>query len=702
MILAPWPIDPSTLLSQPLKFSAGLLGYYVAVTVPFLFAGLAIATPLAAYPQAANRLYAADLLGAGLGCLAAVAALTKLDAAGAIAVCGAIFIASGAFYSAPAKRAGVFGVIALLVAGVAPVAGQFIGFVPAQSKQLADCEQILFTQWSPVNRVDLCQPNVKGSFWSTFGRSPHYHGDSPEVLDLEYDGHNGSNVHRLGDGHWLDMFKSHLLRTPYLLKPKPRVLVIGVGGGIDIMNALWEGASHVTGVDLQPITIGLLHGPFLSRWTGGIFERPEVELVASEGRHYVRSHDDRYDVLQITAVDTFSAQSTGAYVLAESYLYTVEAFEDYLSHLTDDGVLSIVTGDIRVASVPLAHATRLALIAREALRRRGVSDPENHIMIVGDQWSFSTLGNLLVKRTPFTPAEVRRVREFVSASPADPRLTRPEEKHSFVVCLAPGGIGNPKITQLVDAPDAELTRLLAKSNFALGPVTDDHPFFFHSLKWRAVLSGLVASGVELWYFPGSFTGQLMLLIMLGQAILIGGVLIVLPLARRGLGQLPRKTTLGFLAYFLGLGLGFLMIEISFVQKYVLVLGYPTYSLSVTVCSLLVSAAVGAALSRRGWSRPERFLSLLLVATVGLVVLEGAALPVLRAHVLAASLPVRVAMTVLMQFPLGVVLGMYFPTGLELLRRLEPRLDSLGLGGQRRRLRGGHGVGRHPGDGDRLL
>ncbi|HEX4073467.1 MAG TPA: hypothetical protein VHX68_19960, partial [Planctomycetaceae bacterium] len=199
------------------------------------------------------------------------------------------------------------------------------------------------------------------------------------------------------------------------------------------------------------------------------------------------------------------------------------------------------------------------------------------------------------------------------------------------------------------------------------------PFFFHSLKWRAVLSGLVVPGVELWYFPGSFTGQLMLLIMLGQALLIGGVLIVLPLARRGLGQLPRKTTLGFLAYFLGLGLGFLMIEISFVQKYVLVLGYPTYSLSVTVCSLLVSAAVGAALSRRGWNRPERFLSMLLVVTVGLVVLEGAALPVLRAHVLAASLPVRVAMTVLMQFPLGVALGMYFPTGLELLRRLEPRL-----------------------------
>jgi hypothetical protein len=679
VILAPWPIDPSTLLSQPFSFSAGLLGYYVAVTVPFLFAGLAIATPLAAYPRAANRLYAADLLGAGLGCLAAVAALSKLDAAGAIAACAAIFVAAGALYWTPGRRAGLLWAIAVIFAAGTPFAGQVIGFVPTQSKQLAKAlsdphAQLLFTQWSPVNRVDLCMPGEpKYSFWAGIGRSPNYKGDAPEALEIDYDAHNGSNVYHYEGPNSLAMLGTHMLRTPYLLKPKPRVLVIGVGGGIDIMNAIWQGASHVTGAELQPITVNLLQGPFLARWTQGLFKRPDVELVASEGRHYVRSHDERYDILQITAVDTFSAQSTGAYVLAESYLYTVEAFEDYLSHLSDDGVLSIVTGDIRIASVPLAHVTRLALIAREALRRRGVAVPQNHIMIVGDQWPHSTLGNLLVKRTPFTAEEVRRVREFVSANPADPHVTPPEDNHGFIVCLAPGGVGDPKITRLIDAPDAELTRLLANSNFALGPVTDDHPFFFHSLKWRAVLSGLVVPGVELWYFPGSFTGQLMLLIMLAQAILIGGVLIVLPLARRGLGQLSRKRTLGFLAYFLGLGLGFLMIEISFVQKYVLVLGYPTYSLSVTVCSLLVSAAVGAALSRRGWSRPERFLSLLLGATVGLVVLEGAALPVLREHVLAASLPVRVAMTVLMQFPLGVALGMYFPTGLELLRRLEPRL-----------------------------
>ncbi len=137
MLLAPWPINPSIMLDKPLTFFAGLLGYYIAVTIPFLFAGLAIATPLAAYPYRANRLYGADLLGAGLGCLAAVVALSKLDAAGAITVCAAIFIASGAFYLMPARSSALLAAVAIVLAGGTPFAGLAIDFVPTASKQLA-------------------------------------------------------------------------------------------------------------------------------------------------------------------------------------------------------------------------------------------------------------------------------------------------------------------------------------------------------------------------------------------------------------------------------------------------------------------------------------------------------------------------------------------------------------------------------------
>ncbi len=684
-ILAPRPISPATMLTQPGTFFIGLLGYYIAVTVPFLFAGLAVAAPLAAYPHRVNRLYAADLLGAGLGCLAAVLALIVFDGAMAITICAAIFIAGGALYMGAGKTGGLLTAGAVALLAVSPLAARFLDFVPTDTKQGGKALRVpgaerLFTQWSPIDRVDLYRPADPDSGWLTqtsgwwthIGMSPKYTGKKPELLTIMKDASSVTDVYRYRGPHSLDMLGTHLLRTPYVLKQKPRVLVIGVGGGIDVMNALWQGASHVTGVDLQPITNALLLG-MLSDWTGGVFHRPDVELVASDGRHYVRSHDDRYDVLQITFVDSYSAQTTGAYVLSESYMYTVEAFQDYLSHLNDDGVVSIIYCDIARADTPPPppHQTRLALTAREALRRSRAGDPQAHIMLVA--WHnygpspeaagamyHTYVADLLVKRSPFTPDEVQRMRKFT-------------DDNGLLLLLAPGGVEESTLSRLMDAPDAKLPRLLRELPLALNPVTDDNPFFFHFLRWPDVIFGALRGEKTVWCWPGSLTSQLMLLMMLGQALLVGGALIILPLARQGLGRLPRSTTIAFLTYFLGLGLGFLMIEISFMQKYMLVLGNPTYSLSVTICSLLVSAAVGAALCRRGWGRPQRFLGVLLAATIGLVVLEGAAMPVLRESLLAAPFPMRIGVTAAMQFPLGVALGMYFPTGLELLRRIEPRL-----------------------------
>jgi hypothetical protein len=161
--------------------------------------------------------------------------------------------------------------------------------------------------------------------------------------------------------------------------------------------------------------------------------------------------------------------------------------------------------------------------------------------------------------------------------------------------------------------------------------------------------------------------------MLAQSVIVGAALIFLPFMFRRRKRTPRRQTFGYLLYFLGLGLGFLLIEISFVQKNVLILGYPTYSLTVTIFSLLIFAALGAVLSQRGWARPRRFLGGLLAVTVGLMLLEVCVSPAIRDRFLAAPLPMRILVTAALQFPLGTCLGMYFPTGVELLRRAEPSL-----------------------------
>jgi hypothetical protein len=658
-ILGPLPLEPHSLLHAPGTFFL------------FLLAGLAIAAPLSAFPERVNRLYAADLFGAGLGCAGAVLALSTLDGPGAIAICAAIFFAAGAVYAAPSRLAAGLAALAVALGLSTPLATRVLDFRPTGTKALGaalqqEGTQMLFTRWSPVNRVDLFRSADTG-WWTNFGRSPRYAGPVPRKLSIQYDGHNGSDVYEVRNRDTLKMLDSHLLRTPYVLRQEPRVLVIGVGGGVDVLNALYHGASHVTGLELQPITIELLNGP-LASWTGGWFQRPEVELVAGEGRHFVRAHDDLYDVIQITAVDTFSAQTTGAYVLAESYLYTVEAFEDYLADLREAGIVSIVLGSplYDEPDLPSPLIARLLLVAREALERRGVQDPSAHLMVAGQVYRGppgapgkargTMLANMLVNDSPFTADEVARVRRFLEAN-------------RFRMVLSPGATGDPAFVDLVSGDAEALERHLEAQRFVIAPVTDERPFFYHVLRWGSLLSGEKI----LWYMPGSTTGLLVLLMMLIQALLLGAALILLPLLRGARGALSRRTTAGFLVYFLALGLGFLLIEISFVQKYVLLLGYPTYSLSVTIFSLLVFAALGAALSRRWWGDPRRFLAILLAATLGLVLLEVQVLPWVRENVLAASLPTRIGVTALLQLPLGVVLGMYFPTGVELVRQLEPRL-----------------------------
>ncbi|MEN8182646.1 MAG: hypothetical protein ABFS46_08940 [Myxococcota bacterium] len=671
LLLAPHPLDPDRLLAEPLGFSLGLLGYYAVVAIPFLLAGAAIAAPLAAHATEVSRLYAADLVGASLGCLLAVAALHWLDGPAALWLCGVILVVAGAFYAPSTRLTWVLAALAGVLVLTAPGAHRVLRFQPSPSKQLASGLRqpgatTLFTRWSPVNRVDLYRvPRDRGGMWGSFGLSPHFEGSKPRVLDIQYDGHNGSNVFEVKGPDSLRMLDQHLLRTPYLLSHAPRVLVIGVGGGIDILNAIRRGASRVTGVDVQQITVDL-HQGMLSGWTGGRFQRPEVELVAAEGRHYVRSQGRLYDLIQITAVDTFTAQSTGAYLLAESYLYTVEAFDDYLDHLEEDGVFSIVLGDwlYRDPSLPSPLATRLALVAREALERRGVENPRDHILLVAQRFETgapgpvtgNVIGDLLVKKKPFRPDEIATLRGFA-------------ETHGFELRLAPDSEGDASISRLVNAPGDELGAALEAQPFVVHPVTDDRPFFYHVLPWASLASGERI----LWIFPGSTTGQIVLLLMLGQALVLGAVLIGLPLRRVPAGALSRRRTLHFLLYFLGLGLGFMLVEISFIQNYVLLLGSPTYSRSVTLCSLLLFTGVGAALCPRGWRRPRHFLLGLVGVTVALVVIEVLALPQVREALLEASLGARLTATFLLQLPLGICLGMYFPTGVELLRRSEPRL-----------------------------
>jgi hypothetical protein len=374
-----------------------------------------------------------------------------------------------------------------------------------------------------------------------------------------------------------------------------------------------------------------------------------VEIHASEGRHFVRSTDRRYDLIQLTGVDTLAALSSGAYVLAENYLYTTGAYRWYLRALRDDGVLSIGALDFHPRSGYPRHALRFSALSHEALSEEGVARPHEHVMVIAAARDPAEFEVLTGKR-PFTDAEIDAVERFIDANQFEPWYlpNRPQRQL-------------PLFRTLLEGSEAERAAFFESTFLDLRVTTDDRPFFFSFYKWRHLLEH--RDEIDVGHTLA--TGQIVLALMLALAVLFSAVTIALPMvrARAAAGAMPGRA--GFLAYFAALGAGFIFAEISFVQRFILFLGYPTYSLTVMLFSFLTAAGVGAHLSGRLPDRPARVLPALVAALTALVVFYVLALPANFDALLAAPLAVRVATTVALCTPLGGLLGTFFPYGIRL-------------------------------------
>ncbi len=673
--LAQFPIEVENLVHKPLKFSASLLVYYFVVGAPFLLSGFAISVPFAAYPNAMGRLYFWDLLGAAAGCAITVWLIELFTVPGLIfASAGILLMAAAAIAwsggrAGPSVRLAAAGTLVLVLA--AP-AGHLLPVSITSSKHLASYlaaapgvppfEQRAdrMSKWTAINRVDAFgwdTPSPK-SWWSGIGVGKSFHGEFPQVSRLAYDGSNGSDVYEFhGDiDREFEFLDHHLLTLPYLLLDKPNVVAIGVGGGVDLFNAIKHGARHVTGVELQSETVKLLHDR-LRTFNSGFYDRGDVTLVAGEGRHFMRRTNDTFDLVQITAVDTFAAQAAGAYVLAESYLYTVEAMEDYLRRLGPDGIVTVVVGDLSPPDELPPLITRLGLIGLRALERSGVDDPGANIVIVEatDEGRAAHNESALVKKTPFTAAQIARISEFAA-------------ENGFRVVYAPG-MADSRLSPILGRDEQARRREIDASRFNVDATYDSNPFFYNIARWKNLSPN---SGI---YFimPGSFIGQVVLLLMVVQSTLLGAALVIAPLLLGARSGVRGAGIAGYLAYFLALGVGFMFLEISFVQTFVLFLGSPTYALSVTIFSLLLFSSLGSLFSGRFASRPEPVLQRLAPALAVVIVVYTFGLSRLFDAALHLELASRILIAVAAQMPIGLMLGMFMPLGIACIARENPRL-----------------------------
>ena len=658
-----------------------MLTIYALAALPFFGGGLVVTLAISRLSSRINAVYAADLTGAAIGCLILIPLLDRLGAPGVVLGAATLPLIAATLFAPANSRGGVAGIGAAIM--LLPLAGQLSGLalfdVTVTKGHQGD--RVLFSKWNSFSRIGV-YARTHGD-WSL---SDAYKGPLPDTRYMDIDSAASTPILHVSPDlsnaqhlrYELTAFAYHLKSrnsglgirdstpgirdsTTSTTNPKSRIpspgftaLVIGPGGGRDLVSALVFGARHVDGVEINPIIADDVMRDRFREFSGGIYTHPRVRIVVDDGRSFVRRTPDRYDVIQASLVDTWAATAAGAYTHTENTLYTVEAFNDYLDHLSDDGVLTITRW--------VMDGLRLVSLAQAACESRGWDAAPRLAIVQHDR-----VATFLLKKTPFTNDEIATLHDVA-------------RQLEFTVLYAPTPAGTTKAEPLpldwidgtATADYAQLIRTGDRRQFYadyredIRPTTDDRPFFFHTTKLKDQFQ--VAFGRSMLF--GNGLSALLTLMGISAALVV--LFVLGPLVVAG-GERPRGW-FGWLVYFGTLGAGFMLIEVSVLQRFVLLLGHPVYSLTVTLFSLLLGTGIGAAWSRRFEQttlRQSSTVALLVIAAIGIAVilivtpLVRWAIPFTRAA--------RIAIAAATLVPIGVALGIPMPTGLRMLSTRAPQM-----------------------------
>jgi hypothetical protein len=633
-----------------------MLAIYALAALPFFTGGAVISLAFTRLTERINVVYASDLLGAAAGCLALIPLLNALGAPGVVLTAAALSLAAAVCF-APAGRRRHAAPAALAIFTLAAGA-QATGAAPFDvlATKGHEDDRVLFSKWNSFSRIGVY--DREHGEWSL---SPRYTGARGSSLFMDIDSAASTPIldGRAGPPEYL---RYELTALAYHLVERPggfSALVIGPGGGRDLQSALLFGARQVDGVEINPIIARDVMLTRFREYSGGIYADPKVTVHVDDGRSFVRRSDARYDVIQASLVDTWAATAAGAYTLTENSLYTTEAFGEYIDHLSDEGVLTITRW--------VFDGLRLVSLAQEACAERGL-DPSRHLAIV----RFDRIATFLLKKTPFSADDSRRLADLA-------------DELGFSVLYAPGidaapphddpvemqrtGTSADDYRRLILAPDR--SRFIAEYPLDITPTTDDRPFYFHATRLRNQLD--VAFGRSMLFGNGlSALMTLMGISALLVLLFIVGPLIVSARPAAGWGR--------WLMYFGALGAGFMLLEVALLQRFVLLLGHPVYSLTVTLFSLLLGTGLGSFLSRRVPPGRVKAVALRMLGGIaGVAVLAALLLPRMIDLAIAWPLSLRVLVAAALLVPIGIVLGIPLPAGMRLVAVHRPEIIPWGWG-----------------------
>jgi hypothetical protein len=644
---------------------------YLLLFIPFFFAANAICLTFAAFGSQIPRIYAFDLLGAGLGALSVILALylfaphvtLKL-----IAVLGLLAALSSAWRGYRHGRGLTAGLLMLSTLVILALPNGWLSPRLSEYKSLSQTLQmkgarILEERSSPLGLLSIvASPEVPLRLAP--GLSLNNRQEPPPQLGLFVDGDAPTPINRFeGDLEPFGYLDYQTSALPYHLSRPRQVLILGMGGGSGLLQAALHQVPRIQAVELDPQVAKLLQQDYAD-YAGWRHLAPRVRIHLGEARGYLSSTRERHDLIQISLLDSASAASGGVYGLSESYLYTREAIAEYLKHLTPEGLLSIT----RWVKIPPRDGLKLLATGIEALRLQGIEQPERQLILIRG-WDTSTL---VLKTRPFDARQIQRLLAFC-------------EERAFDTAYYPA-IGPAQINRYNILPEPYFyqgalallgenpEQYLDQYKFAIRPARDDRPYFFNFFKWSTLPEILSV------YRQGGFSllelGYPVLVLTLLQAVLASVVLILLPvlwLRRRRQTRASARTG-AVLLYFLAIGLGFMFIEIVFIQRFILFLAHPIQAVTVILCGFLIFSGLGSLYAQHleDANKNRRILTILsLLAAISLVYLV--LLPALFAALSSLHALAKAAITLLLIAPLAFCMGMPFPLGLSRVTRSEPGL-----------------------------
>ncbi|MFQ6133040.1 MAG: SAM-dependent methyltransferase [Armatimonadota bacterium] len=649
-----------------------LAEYYLVLFVPFLFGATVVGLCFLRLPNRVGAVYGANLLGSAAGALAVIGLLYLAEPRHLAALITLVALVGGTYLclAVGTSRSQFFASFMVGILALAATTEARLNI--SQWKALPGAlrlpgAKVLAERHGPLGLVHLVGADAIHEATGMSIASPY--GASQEAV-LIVDAGGASPITPLRPDFQGARYLGYLPRAaPYAILDKPKVLVLGAGGGADVVSALLHGASAVDAVELNPQVIELLRDDFPGL-SGGLYSDPRVQVHTAEARGFVRSTPDRYDLVQLAPMDAYAASAAGVYALSETYVYTTQAIWDYWRVLSDDGVLAVT----RWLKTPPRDCLKLFATAVKAFSpTRGEGGARERLFFLRG----SRAATLLVKRDAFWPGEIAALRDFCDDRQFDtiyfPGIQREHANRHNVLEAGPLYY---EACQRILFGDREA--FFRDYDFAIEPATDDRPYFFHSLRWRSL--PLLKAHFAVGNVHFIEWGYIILVATLAQAIPISLVLILVPLVflRRTKEEPAAEdeqaaSKLRIVLYFACLGFAFIFIEMGFIQKSILFLAHPTYAVALVIGSFLLFAGLGSLWGRRLVGEPRRRT---LVAVWAIVCIASAYLLVHEAAfelLLGQPLWLKGALAVLVIAPLAFFMGMPFPTGLQRVTDAAPRL-----------------------------